>query len=133
MEPGYLHPHIAQHNIAPPVHIIAFMFPVVNHIKHKLDAIVINIKYFAFVGNTLLEAQLVKKGPNSLWFIIQLCIRSELRAKQKAAPTAGVDQGNPGRYTPIIAITNRTQPKLNHNAFFILIFIQLLLEKSLSM
>ena len=117
-EPGYLQPQMATNTMKPPVHIMAFMFPVVNHMITKLDIIVNTIAYLNLVGNTLFSPQFLRNGPNNLWFIIQLCIRSLLFAKQKAAPTAGVDQGSPGRYTPMKAMTNKIHPKANHSAFF---------------
>jgi hypothetical protein len=56
-----------------------------------------------------------------------LCIRSLDFAKQYAAPTAGVLQGNPGRYMPMKATPNKIQPSVNQNAFLILKFFNILL------
>jgi len=49
-EPGYLQPQMATNTMKPPVHIMAFMFPVVNHMITKLDIIVNTIAYLNLVG-----------------------------------------------------------------------------------
>ena len=120
--PGNLQAHIATNTIKPPLHSTALGLPVVNHSTATLELIVTNIKYLNLVGKMRLLAQPLRNGPNSLWFIIQLCIRSLDLAKQYAAPTAGVLHGSPGKYIPINATANKIQPKLNHSAFLIDIF-----------
>jgi hypothetical protein len=85
----------------------------------RLASIQTNIIHFALLGYMLLPFQLVRNGPNNLWFIIQLYHLSELLAKQYAAIIDGVLQGIPGVTIPIYAMPKHIIPAIKNNVFFI--------------
>ncbi len=118
---GYLQQYIATNIINPPVHNAAFVLPVAKYVNATVVDIVAIIKYLSFIGNTFFSLQLVRNGPNSLWLYNQACIRSLLLAKQYAAITIKILQGNPGSITPKYAMPSNMNPQPAQNIFLMFI------------
>ena len=92
---------MATHSMVTPVHKVPWKLCNEYHnITNEIDIIII-MEYFARWGNTRYFPQLVKNGPKYLWLNNHLCIRSELRAKLKAAIIRKILKGMPGVTTPM--------------------------------
>ncbi len=96
----------------------ALILYVVNQSVANVTLIVISIKNLNLVGKIFFSCHPIRNGPKILCEYNHLCMRSLDLAKQKAAPTAGVLQGIPGRIKPAYATANKIIPRLNHSIFF---------------